>query len=106
MFVKLIKDERVIERYERNVVKWVFSCAEKILEIHERSDISLNDMKKFLKDADKQLFIAVRDKKLTIEQLRARVLEKVKGVKYCCFDDLKGLFNAEEINEMEEAQRV
>jgi hypothetical protein len=49
-----------------------------------------------LKEADKSLFVALRDDKITFNQFKARMLARTKKLHYECLEDVKGIVEDEE----------
>ena len=57
--------------------------------MHKETSISLDDLTDTLKDIDRDLFINFRDKKVTYDQIKARLAERRYNIIYKCLDDLK-----------------
>ena len=55
----------------------------------DRSKVKVHDLKDAIIDSDKDLFIKLRDRQLTYDQLRARIAERKYNLVYKCLDDLK-----------------
>jgi hypothetical protein len=61
--------------------------------IHGFHKFSREEIEDTLKDTDKDLFINFRDKKITYDQLKARVADRMGIASYKVFDDIKNLLH-------------
>lgn len=63
--------------------------ARELQDIHGFHAFDRNDLEQTLVKSDKDLFISFRDKKITYDQLQARVAERTGAATYVVFDDIK-----------------
>lgn len=50
---------------------------------------SIKELALYVRKADKDLFLKLKDGTLTLDQLKARIAERKTGLKYVVLDDLK-----------------
>lgn len=55
----------------------------------ENFSVTKGDLDSFLKYCDKDLYLDMRDRQITIPQFKARVSERYFGIKFVVLDDLK-----------------
>jgi len=56
-------------------------------------DDTLQDLSNYIKKADKDLFLKLKDGVITLDQLKARIAERKTGLNYVVLDDLKEYIN-------------
>jgi len=52
-------------------------------------ELTLDSMKELLLGMDPTIFVAFRDGKMSLDQAKTRVLERLGNTKFYCLDDLK-----------------
>ncbi|CDW81222.1 UNKNOWN [Stylonychia lemnae] len=77
-FVKYMKDKDVLEQV-------LIRLQETIPELNQDG---VKDLRQLLPEADKKLFMAYRDRQITMDQLKTRVNQKMQRATYKCLDDL------------------
>ena len=53
----------------------------------------MQDLSNYIKKADKDLFLKLKDGVITLDQLKARIAERKTGLNYVVLDDLKEYIN-------------
>ena len=54
---------------------------------------SIKEVSSYIRKADKDLFLKLKDGVYTLDQLKARIAERKNGVKYVVLDDLRGVLS-------------
>jgi hypothetical protein len=54
---------------------------------------SIKEVSNYIRKADKDLFLKLKDGVYTLDQLKARIAERKNGVKYVVLDDLRGVLS-------------
>ena len=54
---------------------------------------SIREISKYIKMADKDLFLKLKDGQYTMDQIKARIAERKNNIKYTVLDDLKDVLN-------------
>lgn len=62
----------------------------KLMDKHDHlKKINIQEFGKMIQQADKDLFFKIRDGQITLTQLKARIMERVTGVRIVVIDDIK-----------------
>jgi len=56
-------------------------------------EYTINELSMYIRKADKDLFLKLKDGVYTLDQLKARIAERKTGLKYVVLDDLKNTLN-------------
>ncbi|TNV85275.1 hypothetical protein FGO68_gene4245 [Halteria grandinella] len=89
-FRQLLKVERILT-----------PIARELQFIHGFDKFSREELEDALSQCDKDLFLQLRDKVISYDQLRARVAERQGIATYKVFDDIKGLLNPSILEKLE-----
>jgi hypothetical protein len=54
---------------------------------------SIKEVAAYVRKADKDLFLKLKDGAITLDQLKARIAERKTGLKYVVLDDLKDILD-------------
>ena len=54
---------------------------------------SIREVSKYIKLADKDLFLKLKDGQYTMDQIKARIAERKNNIKYTVLDDLKDVLD-------------
>ena len=54
---------------------------------------SIREISKYIKMADKDLFLKLKNGDYTMDQIKARISERKSGIKYVVLDDLKDILD-------------
>ena len=76
-FFKLMQQPEMRRRY-----------AKQILDTHNRADVQIGELASMLEQSTLRLFCELRDRTISLEQFKARILEREMNLKYTCIDDL------------------
>ena len=58
-----------------------------------RKNKTASGIRKYVRKADKDLFLKLKDGSITLDQLKARIAERKTGLKYVVLDDLKDVLD-------------